>query len=128
MTTWLKYGDRPELAAVSLRSSATGLGKISKGVNITPSNVPNPIVISEGNFHWDNFYQRMRPQRVFLYQLPTFFCSSPHPRYWTQFIAQYSNQFGPCPPRFDCSTKFKLQKAKHEVAYDIFAKIRHSLG
>ena len=94
MTTWRKYGSKPEVGAVSLRSSSTGIKEIYNKGEIV------------------NLYKLVRPNQVFLYQAATFFCSSPNPNHWTNFIKENKNEFGPCPSNFDCSNFFKEINSK----------------
>ena len=85
VTVWRRYGARPEVAAVSLRSSRTGLG------------ARRP---ETGELRLLDMHSLTRPRQLFLYQLGSFFCVSPRPDIWQAFMAEYSNMFGPNPPNF----------------------------
>ena len=82
---WLAYGEREELAGVSLQKQ-----KIS--------------VYGEENLNAD--IAGLVDSPVFLYELSGIGGAvgmSPHPHHWAQFISQYGGQMSTCPPGLQCA-------------------------
>ena len=81
---WLAYGERKELAGVSLQKQTVS-------------------TYGGETFHVD--IAGLVDSPVFLYELSGFGGSigvSPHPHHWAQFISKHGSLMSTCPPGFVC--------------------------
>ena len=87
VNTWLVYGEREDLAAISLQKQTVNLGNTDQPFNV---NIDFSSLVSTP---------------VFLYELSGIGGAnglSPHPHHWSQFISLYGDRMRSCPPGMTC--------------------------